>query len=333
MRAHALPMVGPWFEGWYTRLVDTSNGLSFGVITTSAMKTAESLTIEGSSGYIAAIVDCEELSKTISFEAFPKRTSIGNDVDGFRWSSADHGHATSGATEISIANDVKLRLKLKSRTPWFSENAQLGPEGPLAFVRAFPLHWHVWNTGGRADYEIEFTQNGKTYHYAGEGLIHQEKNWGAVFPPFWMWAQAMNEDAYFTLAGGDLKLGVLAVRAYLVGYRSANHSVDFNPAQWIGEQFKEEIDAFDKTFRFTAMNQSYKLDVELTAPNDSFANLAIPTLQGYMPNGAIESFRAQAITKLYRNTGDESYPEWTLLESQEFKQAGLEFGGLAQEPN
>lgn len=330
MLAHSLPKIGPWFEGWYTRLVDADAGISIGVITSSSLRTGQRLSVEGPPGYVAALVQTPDLNRTISFEGFPKKTAIGNRGDDFSWTAAGFGSASKAGTALQIANDVRLKIQMNSRKPWSTRDGSYGPEGHLSKLPFLPLHWFVWNAGGEGTYELEYFADGAWRRHEGRGTLHQEKNWGALFPPHWMWLHGENDQAYIALAGGDYLAGPLKTRLYLVGYRSRQANLDFNPTRDWAVTYDETIDATEGTFQFRAERDRYRLEVMASASPDTFASLSIPTLQGFTPNGAIESFNASVKTTLSLNRGTKLLPDWVVVETQTFEQAGLEFGGLNQ---
>lgn len=326
MQAHPFKEKGPWFEGWYTRIIDREKNVSFAVITTSAIGAKDKLSPAGPPGYVAIIAQAAEVGGTVSFEAFPKQTSIGNRGKDFEWSSADHGSVSKRTTDISIAGAGRVQIDVSNRLPWSKESDFDGPEGNLATLPFMPLHWFVFNVGGEGSYRVDFTKDGKAYHFEGRGEIHQEKNWGKVFPDAWMWLQGKSDSAYIALAGGDLKLGPFKAHSYMVGYRSRLVSTDFNAGQGFSTSFDDQIDSCGRRFILETKNSDYKLLIDAHADPKTFTDLSIPTKNGYEQNGAIESFVATIKTKLYRIQGSRFAPRFDLLEEQTFTQAGLEFG-------
>lgn len=339
MLAHEFKTKGPWFEGWYARVVDREKGISVAVITTSAISSGEKLPSEGPPGYIAIIISKADGTRTVSFEAFPKVTSIGNTAGNaasssagekdFAWSAVNFGHASKNLTEVEIPNQAKIMIKSHSRVSWSDEPGEVGPEGNLAALPYLPLHWFVHNTGGEADYAVEYQENGEWVRLEGRGEIHHEKNWGETFPKSWMWVQAFNDNAYLALAGGDLKVGPLTAHSYMVGYRSKDYVIDFNIGQGPLTRFNDQIKSCDRKFQLDAINSEFKLVIEAEGDPESFADLAIPRKNGYEPNGAIETFTAKVKTRLYRAEGFKLAPRYVLVEEQSFAQGALEFGASA----
>lgn len=331
MQAHEFRATGPWFEGWYTRVTDPSTGVSLAVITTSAIHENQNLAPgEAPPGYVAVALQTPVTSKTISFEAYPQATKLGNLKDDFRWIAPDHGMASKGWTDIEIKGQARVQVEILDRKPWANDGSELGPEG-LTGELPMPLHWFVHNTAGRARYAIDYEFEGSNHHVEGTGLVHQEKNWGATFPKSWIWLQGVSKDgaASIALAGGDIELGPLTAHAYMVGYRSGALSIDFAPIDLLTSSFSDEIDACRHQFELIASNSIYELKIEAVAPKETFAELSIPTAQGYTPGGAIESFATRVRATLYKKTGPFFYQTLEVVEVREFDNAALEFGANA----
>ena len=331
MPAHEFKSEGPWFEGWYTRVVDLNHGVSIAMITTSAIHDGQNLDRSARPpGYAAIVIQNGEFSK--SFEAFPGVTEIGNTIVqttglDFSWNADGVGSATSARTELMI-NDSHAVIDVKSRAPWSPLDSDAGPEGLLQFV-PLPLHWYVHNTHGQASYSVDYIQDGVKKHLSGVGVVHQEKNWGQIFPESWVWMQATNDNAYLTLAGGDLGVGPITAHTYLVGYRSTKVSADFNLGQGLLTSFHDSVDWCQRSFKMISYSGVYKLEIKATAAPSSFVALSIPTNTGYQQRGAFESFTAHVSSRIYRVNGFVLTPDYTLIEAQEFNQAALEFGANA----
>ncbi len=320
MQAHPFHSKGPWFEGWYTRVTDEQNQISFAVITTSAIHEGEDLLpVDNPGGYVAVIIrDHEDM---ISREDFPARTSIINIGADFQWRSAQ-ASVSAHETVISVG-DAQVALKIESRIPW----GGAGPEGWLSNL-PLPLHWYVYNMGGLASYRLRYrAADGTLREVKGRGRVHQEKNWGEVFPRSWIWLQAFDHEAALSIAGGDLEINGVVTHTYLVGYRTKNVSIDFNLGQGLLTSFTDRIQACARSFEMTADNGEYRL--VLKATGSDFAELSIPTNTGYERNGAIESFKSRIQLQLFRASGFVLAPSYSLIETRTIKDAALELGAAA----
>lgn len=331
MQAHSFQSTGPWFEGWYTRITDFKTGVSMAVITTSALHQDQTLVNGQPPGYVSIVVSTPASAKTLSFEAYPKATSLKSQGTDFRWAANGFGLSSKAWTDVAVPGGARIQMKMKTRKRWSAFQDEAGPESILGSLPFIPLHWFVFNTNGAADYALDYTLNGKIVHIEGSGFVHQEKNWGKTFPQSWIWAQATSDDgsSYVALAGGDLSVGPLTAHSYMVGYRSQGVHEDFKLGQGLTTGFANAVNGCGRKFKLEAANDGYLLKLEAAADPQSFAELSIPTATGYRPRGAIESFTAVIRTKLFKKTGSWYFPNYQLVETKEFRQAALEFGAAA----
>jgi tocopherol cyclase len=233
--------------------------------------------------------------------------------------------------------ELELSLKVTEHVPWSASTPLAGPMGPLSLLSSLlPLNWHVLCTSSKATYK--FTHAGRTQ--SGTGTSHVEKNWGASFPPGWIWSQSFSfagpePSRSLCLAGGSALLGV---QAYLVGYRSAALHWDFRPpfamALWKLSAFMTvEHDSKAGTFALTVQTFTRKLVIKVDAPTDSFIGLACPYANGHRPMYAFESFTGRTWIEAW----ERAYPwqRWSLVEegpggltSEGEPCSALEFGGF-----
>ncbi|EKM56846.1 uncharacterized protein PHACADRAFT_254191 [Phanerochaete carnosa HHB-10118-sp] len=230
--------------------------------------------------------------------------------------------------------DLSLSLRVTERVPWSDVAPLAGPMGPLAILSRFlPLNWHVFCTSSKAEYL--FTHAGRTHE--GSGTSHVEKNWGASFPPGWIWSQSFADaepKKSLCLAGG---IALPGVEAYLIGYRSSRLHWDFQPpfamSIWPLPSFMHvERDSRAGTFRLTVRTFTRKLVVTEHAPLESFMGVACPLADGHEPSFAYESFVARTRIEAWERW----YPwqPWQLVEdgpcgvtSEGRPCSALEFGG------
>jgi len=251
---HPFPSQGPWFEGWYTRLVDTTNGHSFAII--NALMLDQS---QNNNGYLAIMHATNNTSKPMEvFESFPQFPNITDcqsnpvskdpdlfsppcfkwvaggcknsykgsptDCEGYIFSSQASTvfEFTNYATQSDgTVNGVSLKFSMGEITPW--DDSGLGPMGIAETMPNLGLYWYVYSLGTKTQYEyttFNVSQNGETIikeKLSGSGLAHQEKNWGGTFPRAWIWAQGVSEDGnvHFALAGGPKTLPVVHVEPVL----------------------------------------------------------------------------------------------------------------------
>ena len=127
------------------------------------------------------------------------------------------------------------------------------------------------------------------------------------------------------LSGGPIRLGPITLTSYLVGYRSRKYSVEMRPDQLFDVRYEREYDPLAGTFTLRAINSEYYLNIQAKADPRSFGMVSIPTANGFVQNGGKESFSATVKVQLWQHG--------TLLETQVFQGAALEFGGEFLKPN
>ncbi len=336
---HRPAAVGPWFEGWYTRIVDVGGSRSVAVIGTSYLPPGMVYTPGmHMPGYLAVLVSEGDGAPTYSYEVYCDRVTfrVGGEIVSdnpdlkspadFEWTAEGYGSITEDSIDVTIPGLVTVKAQMSEPVPWNARTGT-GPEGFMSFL-PLPLHWHVASLGSAAEYQYTIEDQGQSRSVAGTGWAHQEKNWGEIFPPAWIWGEGVtgNNSAQIAFAGGKAALGPFTLTTWLVGFRSPAVAWDFR-ASIPGTIFHSEIDACSGQYFLQATNAVQTLTIEASAPLDTFASVSIPTEDGYRPNGGIESFSADIIVRAYRHD-----PLGGLLgikrlvDEQFFTNAALEFG-------
>lgn len=316
------PLFGPWFEGWYIRVVDSSNHLSFATITTTGTHEKKFLMSEPyPPGYKAFVFAPKNPREAFSVEEFPKQTQLirpGLVPRKELWKASGGSELTLSGLDLRMnESSYRIEISFGQHTPWNPQNVNWGPAGVAGFLPMLPLQWFVVSTKTEVTYRITKPDGTKIQ---GQGFAHIEKNWGKTFPQAWMWIQGIskNGEHQLAIAGGPLKLGPSTLTTFLVGVRGPDLSVDINPAQ--GPQVKYETwsDPCNGRFRIRAKNLRYKVEVLASAPRETFVPLAIPTSQGYLKNLAQESFYSTVRVKVW-DFGK-------LIYKHEHSASALEFG-------
>lgn len=330
---------GPWFEGWYTRITDVDGKRSVAVIGASYLPAGMSY-YPGLKmpGYLVVLVSEGDGSITRAYEVFPEDTTFiqweepvfGNSyfmIPGdFEWSAENYGYITQDMIDINIPGVLDISAtSFHDPISWNSIIPGLGPEGFTQFLCLIPVHWYVFSLGSDADYyRLSIHGDSEDVILSGMGYVHQEKNWGKAFPPAWIWAEGINHDntSQFALSGGKLGPGPYLSETWLVGFHSPYVHWDFRPSI-PGTVFESVIDACSGYFKLTAKNRRRRLVIEATAPVETFSPVSIPTVSGFEPDGAVESFSATVEISAY-------WLSWfrreILIDRQFFSNAGLEFG-------
>lgn len=320
MKPQTPPFSGPWFEGWYIRVVDQEKKLSFATISTTS--THEKIPLELNQvlpGYKAFVFAPEDSALTYSREEFPQETQLVTDSssDALLWQDSVGSSLTSDRLDLVMPESShRIEVNFGEHTPWSKKNIDWGPAGLAGQIPILPLQWFVVSTKTPVSYKLTTPQG----VLEGTGYAHIEKNWGKAFPKAWMWLQGLSDDGehQLAIAGGPLKLGPATITAFLVGVRGPNVRVDIQPSQGPQVKYKTWSEPCAGKFKLRAKNWRYKVEVTASAPIDSFVPLAIPTKNGYLPNLAQESFYSTINVKVWE-FGRLAY-------EHEFTSSALEFG-------
>lgn len=333
---------GPWFEGWYTRITDVDGDRSLAVIVGSHLPTGQEYEPGGClPGYIEILFSDGNGASVAVFEAFPECTYalvVGEPVDrspglhdgsNFEWVAEGYGSINQDEIDVELPGMARVWAQVSNRVSWSGTFGELGPEGLLAGL-PLPMHWHVHSLGSTAQYEYEaFDEDAGGVLVQSRGYAHQEKNWGNAFPRAWMWVEGIsaNNESQLVLGGGRLAVGPVEFRPWIVGYHSPSLSWDFSFAD-LGTVIRTNVDACHGTFEMLARTPTRTLDVHAFAPLESFGSVGIPSMEGFVSDGAIESFSATIEVKAYEHTPWEGlFGRGELVEEQIFTNAVLEFGG------
>jgi len=321
---------GPQFEGWYTRIVDTENQLSIAIIGGSFLAKKEIFSPHISlPGYLAIIFNDEKNHKIEVYEEFPRHTKILSDgmpVLGhnqysanstYSWNAVGYGEIAHNLIDLEIPGVIEIHAQISTFDPfvdsWYQSDRLLKIKEPI--------RWYVYSMGSKTHYEIK-TKGEKSWQiYQGNGLSHQEKNWGMAFPHKWIWLQAISEDhtKKLALSGGVVNLfGLIPIKASTVGIKTEKINWYFAPVS-LSNRITYKVDPCKKKLKLTARSAQRKLQVSAWASPDSFVSVSIPTKKGFKKNGGIESFSA--------NISVSAYEKNVLQEMIHFKNAALEFGG------
>lgn len=341
---HLYPPTGPFFEGWYTRLTDTDNDRSFGVLfgrvlpTNSQSPSTSTSTWDSSpTTYIGLVNSNGQGSPMVVVQAYPDEDDIEVTVHGggpinkdpslhapsyFEYVVRPYGfyNVTPNSTVFNFTIDGVTFAGNFTR-PLLWDSTGQGPEGWLTNLPMVPIHWFVYSLGTPGSY----TWNHAGQVISGKAHAHQEKNWGQGFPAGWMWTQAYNRTANATFAGtfGVVSLFNPVIRgpAHLFGYRNLarNLSLDFRPDNSFTTQDRRPCEG-----KATVNIHSPLHTVELTmnAPVETFQKcLRGPVETGFQYN-LVETYVA-TIRVVIKKLGIWGY---SVIEDQIFNGAAYEFG-------
>lgn len=334
--------IGPWFEGWYVRITDENLHRSFAVIVASQTARGERyIPGQGNHGYLAILLQDGEGQKTQSFESFPEKTflqvegqSLGfqktKNNSNFAWEAPQQGFFTPQGFDLQIPGQIRVRASLGGSKNWSQDWENWGPEGFGVFFKFLPLHWFVESLASSSQYEITFVdEGGELKTLSGKGHAHIEKNWGKAFPQAWIWIQAHDEGrkSSVAMAGGILSLGPVALKTYLAGFKSPKVSAEFQMGQMFDMTYTDSFDACRGEYKITMQNGAHIMKLKAKADPASFASVSIPTPEGYLPKGGIESFSAEVEVEIHNNNWVRDFLlKDSLIDKIKFKKAALEFG-------
>ncbi|XP_054766754.2 uncharacterized protein LOC129273769 isoform X1 [Lytechinus pictus] len=337
---HLYPSTGPFFEGWYTRLTDTDNNRSFGVLFGRVLPRINQSTSAGDSApltYIGLLRSNGE-SPMVVVEAYPDEDDIevtihgGKPVTGknpslqtpsyFEYVARPFGffNVTPDSTVFNFTIEgVTFAGSFSGPLLWDSTGQ--GPEGWLSNLPLLPIHWFVYSLGTLGRYT--WTHSGSVIY--GMAHAHQEKNWGQGFPAGWMWTQAYNRTANATFAG---TFGILSyfdtsptIPAHLFGYRNFERHLhfDFRPDNSFTTQ---ELWPCDGTAAVKIFSPLYILELTMSTPLNTFQKcLRGPVETGFRYN-LVETYVA-TIRIVIKKLGIWGY---SVIEDQIFHGAAYEFG-------
>ncbi|RUS75128.1 hypothetical protein EGW08_017112 [Elysia chlorotica] len=357
MDPHVYPPYGPFFEGWYLRVIDTNVNASFGFLFGLVLPAAgENITTEMKSRSLIFPVPSEDIpllcvSILVNAADAQKLGSPTGCFDPSDYSvlkdgkpvEQDPDDKTPPEFEVRLASNLSYTVtpsgsnfsvrigehtfqgETTSPVPWGP-----GGEGPESWLENLPLpiHWFVYSfrsTVTSYSYTNDATRSvvkgGSTA--AGPPVIaHMEKNWGQSFIEAWVWAEGVNPvtDVYFSFSSGLIKEYSFEIPAQLSGYRNPAKGIDcsFHPAN---SEHTLIHDGCAGTATLDVRSVECHVVIQLSAAPSSFSScLVTPQPDGFRP-GCVESYTAIANVTVHE-------PLYGIKDSQIIPLSGLEFGGL-----
>ena len=235
---------GPWFEGWFLRLVDHDAALTVSIVFGSLRRRhrPSSISADPFDEHLIVLTyndgrDGSERMSRVLLDGSTVRLTGGNSASSDLgaappggphlswWSDAHGGMRVDGdaaVVELALPRGVRIVANISaSRVPWDVKRPnEAGPEGWLARTSLLPCHYFVHSFGSRASYAL-WRGGAVRPALTGSALTHVERNWGDSFPTGWVWAQAAarNGSAYLVLTGGRFVIGPLTTDSYVIGLR------------------------------------------------------------------------------------------------------------------
>ncbi len=332
---------GPFFQGWLLRTIDHVNNASFIFI-------VGSFSFDKSNSYNQHYIFCgiNAKNKNYHFEKLvdPSLVTISNNNDTYNqrlnmsWCANNIGRFDFTDTSCSAnfqINNVTFQFNATNHIPWDSANLNYGPEGWLRKTSLLPCHYYIQSVGSSCEYNIHIHDE---LQLKGSGYSHIEGNYGNFFPSGWIWSQAIdhNNDASFSLVGGNFNIGAISPMNFIIYYRSNNLKFIYRSTDL--HKFKYTIDGVDGLINITAtkfasMFVRYQLKLTIKAKgsindNTTFGKAVyIPTPLGFMNTpGCKETYTSVATLECYEYTIG-NYRNKKLIANNTFDLTALEFGG------
>ena len=331
---------GPWFEGWYTHVVDQAGKRDFAVVMGSFVRAEESFATSARAGYVALVVHDQKSGTTTTHEAFPERTTLTAggapvvaDPDDktpadFRWQAAGLGAMTQSQIDVEFPDGTAFHSRLGTPEPINPAKPWVSPEGPGAKMPFIWSHWYIFSIASRATYE--YRGGGGGGPVSGDAVAHLEKNYGYGFPTAWLWTHALADGGKtrLSLAGGPAPMSVVQPEVWTVAFRAGDVDWLFFPG--IKDlTVKREMDACAGTMHMTLWNPQRRLEVLGSAPPGSFVGIATPSPTGWVKAGAHESYNAKFQVSAFDL---DMFGRPSLKQKVTFDQGVLEFGGAFRCP-
>ncbi|GBF98980.1 hypothetical protein Rsub_11566 [Raphidocelis subcapitata] len=165
---------------------------------------------------------------------------------------------------------------------------------------------------------------------SAQAFLHAEKNWGAKFPPSYVWVQAASPDGASTLAlaGGPPPPPLSAAPPLLaLSLRAAGGvAVEFDALE-PALPLAFEPDGCGGTLAVRLRSGAHLVVLTVAAPRGSFAPLPCPEASGFR-SCTEQSHAASARARVYAAAGPlDPFGRDELIADVAFDQAALEFGG------
>ena len=308
---------GPWYEWWYYKLVLPETGDAFYFVYGVVNPWDTSQTSPFSCSYVGC-------GSSAANECFTQRYPVA--AFGALYSATDVHVAGQHATDRAISGGVTA-----PDGQWVSWDIQIDKRwqynamGWGMFVpEVSNIYWYPAQADARFSGWINY--KGRLYQFE-EAPGYQDRNWGRTFPEWWAWIVANHFDGHpdtaLAVGGGrPVILGVTdAFQGLTIGLRHEGVEYAFRP----NEGNCERITVNFGTWQAEAVNlDGYRIEVDATAPCDSFLDLIFRTPQGEEFHD-FESLTGEVTVRLYKHAAF-AQPEWQLLDTLHSDLAGIEYG-------
>ena len=301
-----------YFEGWYFKIVDRTEGSAFAFIP------GISMAADGTKHAFIQVLDGKRC--TAAYHRF--------DADAFQPSSenfhvqlADNQFSTTNLT-LNLPN-ISGTLTFKNPTPWPKMLGAPGIMGWFSFVPMMECYHGIVSL----DHEIQgsLTIDGQVVNFDG-GRGYIEKDWGVSFPRGWIWLQTNHffpKNATYTEGSKTSLIASVAeipwlgshFIGYIVGFWFQGKLYKF--ATYTGAKMRAQL--VDNQIFLSFKDGKNQLDISATKAGTG--SLVAP-IKGDMTGKVNESLQAEVAVKFYENG--------KLLYEGTGRNAGLEAAGAVE---
>jgi len=308
---HGFGKKGPFFEGWYFKLIDPSAEQRWCIIPGVYISQNQA----DSHAFIQVMngVTGQSIYQSYDFPAFQTKT---------------------GKFEVQIADNLFTanRIRLNIPHPELQIAGELRFEGiipwPVTLVSPGIMGWYGWVPGMECYHGVVSMNhrikgwleiNHEKIDFSG-GLGYIEKDWGKSFPKAWVWMQTNHfaqPDTSLTASAAIIPWGKRTFDGIIAGLWTGGNLYRF--ATYTGARL-EEYALSDTEARLVFVDRAQRL--ELTARRVQGGLLQAPTVT-QMDRRIMETISAQVDVKLLRRKGK----AWNSVFEGTGKCAGLEVTG------
>ena len=300
-----------YFEGWYFKLVDSSEELAFAIIPGISL----TRDLENSHAFIMVF---DARNHEMNYFKFH--------IDEFSASSKEfqlkigdnffsHQKLTLNLEKDSLK--IKADLEFENIVPWPIKLLSPGVMGWYSFVPFMECYHAVLSFNHQINGYIEINQDQKDFNQ-GKGYL--EKDWGSSMPSSWIWMQTNHfEEEDASLFGSIAKIPWLKnyFTGFIFGFLFQGHLYQFTT---YNRSHIKELKVHDDWIRIVVTSKNHHLEIE--AKRTKGVDLPAPNM-GEMTSKVNESLKSKISLKLFENN--------KLIFSGVGRNAGLEFVGDIQE--
>jgi tocopherol cyclase len=319
-----------YFEGWYYRITEPSSGESW-VIIVAYWENDEGegrsfiKLIQGSTGAIY-----KRVFENVDISHYQKSPGEFSLHIGDLYASAEQ---IDGSFIDEQGAEINISLTIDACAYWGAPEDERNrwTMGWATEVIGPPLKWHVHHLKAEAHGALLISRpDAEEVRAEFSGApIHQEKNWGRVFPKRWVWMQSNvfegRPDVAFAAAGGPVFGFDLSPSGYMMGLRWRDQF--FNWRTQDGHSFKDVEFSLDHdrglaVWTMKAESLRYRAEITATGQISELVPIDVPAKDG-LEFGAFEHLSADLQIDIYVREG----LGWRLIDQVTSSHTAVEAGG------